>query len=201
MSTRRSSLDRLAAESTQSRAVANGRDDSRARGVPTLTIAWHPDVERIGERVALVELAAADRDRPSIDLSRLTPRFAAADTEPFPLADRFLSRRPIRLTVGREPGSVRLDASDSGLGIEVDGEALAGGAVTIDGERLRRGVTLMLSGRVVLILHTTRGLVPASTPDFGLVGDSDGLRRVRAEIARVAALDIPVLIRGATGTG
>src|SRR5207248_1777178 len=38
-------------------------------------------------------------------------------------------------------------------------------------------------------------------PRMGLVGDGDGLEHVRELARRVADLDIPVLIRGETGTG
>ena len=34
-----------------------------------------------------------------------------------------------------------------------------------------------------------------------MVGESEGIRRVRAHIQRVADLPVPVLIRGETGTG
>jgi two-component system nitrogen regulation response regulator GlnG len=36
---------------------------------------------------------------------------------------------------------------------------------------------------------------------FGLVGESEGILRVRHEIRRVADLEVPVLLRGETGTG
>jgi two-component system nitrogen regulation response regulator GlnG len=38
-------------------------------------------------------------------------------------------------------------------------------------------------------------------PAFGLVGASDAMESVRRQIAQVADLDVPVLIRGETGTG
>lgn len=204
MTIRRNSLARLEAESTQAREAPDRPIEERS--VPGLTIAWHPDVGRVGERVALVELAAGTvsgrAKGASIELSRLTPRFASADVEPYPLADRCLSRRPIRLANGTEPGSVRIDVAGSGLDLEIDGQVPASNTtVEIDTHRLRRGVTLLLSKCVVLILHTMQELSPASTPDFGLVGQSWALRRVRSEIQRVAGLDIPVLVRGATGTG
>ncbi len=204
MTIRRRSLARLEAESTQTRRVPDRPIGERS--VPGLTIAWHPDVGRVGERVALFELAEGTigslAQRAVVELSRLTPRFASAEAEPYPLADRGLSRRPVCLATGSEPGSVLLDRTGSGLDLVIDGEASGSHEIVeIDTERLRRGVTLLLSGRVVLILHLMREFSPPATPDFGLVGQSGALRRVRAEIQRVAGLDIPVLLRGATGTG
>src|SRR5690606_37378232 len=36
---------------------------------------------------------------------------------------------------------------------------------------------------------------------LGMVGQGEGLRRVREDVSRVADLDVPVLIRGETGSG
>lgn len=192
------SLGRLAEESTLAQSSTVRSPEERA--VPCLTIAWHPDLSRVGERALLFELVAG-RD---VELSRLSPRFASSSHEPFPLGDRFLSRRPTLLRPGREPGGLCL--VPSGPGLELDGEPLdrpasEAGSIEIDAARLDGGVTLLISGRVVLILHRVRETGPSSGPDFGLVGESCSMRRLRAEIQRVAGLDIPVLLRGATGTG
>src|SRR5262249_51763208 len=64
-----------------------------------------------------------------------------------------------------------------------------------------RGVTLELAARIVLLLHRTVGLPLKVPPRFGLIGDSAGLVRVRADVQRVADLEVPVLLRGETGTG
>ena len=63
--------------------------------LPALTVLSHPDLARIGDRVFLGELV---RGREA-SLSRQEPRFTApraASGEP--LADPFLSRRPLRFT-------------------------------------------------------------------------------------------------------
>ena len=69
------------------------RDLARLR-VPGLTVLWHPEPERIGERAVLSALAAG---RPCA-LSRLEPAFAAPGS-PLrrPLLDSHLSRRPLLL--------------------------------------------------------------------------------------------------------
>ncbi len=201
MTTRRRSFSRLEAESTQSQQVSDRRTEERS--VPGMTIAWHPDVGRIGERVVLFELAeGAAGTGARVELSRLSPRFASPEVEPYPLADRGLSRRPVLLSRGTEPGSVRIAGAGSGLDLVIDGRTLASHeTVEIDLERLRRGVTLLLSRRVALLLHSMRELSTPTAATFGLVGQSCALRRVRAEIRKVAGLEIPVLLRGATGTG
>ncbi|MEE8526450.1 MAG: hypothetical protein V3T72_21145, partial [Thermoanaerobaculia bacterium] len=68
---------------------------------PALTILAHADPGRIGERLALPALTAGFEVR----LSRLEPVFSAPGGDPRPLACRRLSRRPIRLVRGDEPGS------------------------------------------------------------------------------------------------
>jgi len=58
---------------------------------------------------------------------------------------------------------------------------------------------LELAGRVALLLHVRR---PPRAPVGGeLVGASDAIDRLHDDIARVAALDAPVLIGGETGSG
>src|SRR4029079_1668451 len=69
-------------------------------------------------------------------------------------------------------------------------------------EEIERGVVLELADRVVLLLHTLPALLPPySAEKLGLIGESEGLQRVRHEIRRVADLEVPVLLRGETGTG
>jgi len=75
------------------------------------------------------------------------------------------------------------------------------GSRTFGPEALVAGVPLVLADRVVLLLHLAfSSEAPLSElPD--MVGQSAGLRRVREDLARVADLDVAVLIRGETGTG
>jgi two-component system nitrogen regulation response regulator GlnG len=69
-------------------------------------------------------------------------------------------------------------------------------------EEIERGVVLELADRVVLLLHTLPALLPPySAERLGLIGESEGLQRVRHEIRRVSDLEVPVLLRGETGTG
>jgi two-component system nitrogen regulation response regulator GlnG len=98
---------------------------------------------------------------------------------------------------------IRLSRDGSTTPLQVDGETLRepDAGVDLPLDRVRRGVSLLLAKRVVLLLHTVRLLPPPRVPRFGLVGESDALLLLRREIERVAPLDVPVLLRGATGTG
>jgi two-component system nitrogen regulation response regulator GlnG len=54
---------------------------------------------------------------------------------------------------------------------------------------------------VALLLHFLDPLGAPGVPHFGLVGESLAAVQLRREIGRVAGLPVPVLLRGATGTG
>jgi two-component system nitrogen regulation response regulator GlnG len=62
-------------------------------------------------------------------------------------------------------------------------------------------VPLELAERVVVLLHQASSAPESSPGDLGMVGQGEGVRRVREAVSRVADLDVPVLIRGETGSG
>jgi two-component system, NtrC family, nitrogen regulation response regulator GlnG len=170
------------------------RRTTRPDDVIMLTIAYHPDVSRVGERVRLAG---------ELDISRGAPLFhAPGKQQQRPLGDRGLSRNPV----------VRLKPAGDGVALEavsatpasVDGRPLAGASAsawqTFDRAALDRGVILEIADRIVFVLHLAT-VAEDRAPRFGLVGDSDALERVRADIARVADLPVPVLVRGETGVG
>jgi two-component system nitrogen regulation response regulator GlnG len=166
--------------------------------IPGLTILYHPDLRRVGERAPLVCLASG-RDEL---LSRRDPDFAAPGGPPGrrPLADPHLSRTPLHLRPGPEPGSVRLVRGDCPTAVTADGEP-------VEAERLfsaaevEQGVVLLLAQHLVLLLSLVDPTLPAGLPRYGLVGESAGMIQLRREIRRAAGLTVPVLLRGATGTG
>src|ERR1700754_4368633 len=91
--------------------------------VPGLTVLAHPDVSRVGERVLLAGLPAGRTEL----LSRVEPRFSAPGGGVLrPLADPYLSRRPLRLTAGPEPGSVVLDGRGAATAVTVGGPPVQG---------------------------------------------------------------------------
>ena len=167
--------------------------------VPGLTILYHPDVRRIGECVSLPGLMSGRE----VLLSRGEPAFCQPGSSllrPFPLADPHLSRRPIRLVPGPDPGGVRMICSESSAAVIVNGEAVAGERDLTAAEIDQGAVLLLASQRVVVLLSRIAPAAPCP-PRFGLVGDSAAMVFLRQEIDRVAGLSIPVLLRGETGTG
>ncbi|HEX5061853.1 MAG TPA: sigma 54-interacting transcriptional regulator [Kofleriaceae bacterium] len=171
------------------------RSAARAGDVITLTIAYHPDVSRVGERARL--------EGNDLDISRSTPMFSAPGSrEQRGLGDRGLSRNPIVKLV-RSGEGVALELAST-TPAQLDGRPLAGAGARawqkLDQAALERGAVLEIADRVVLVVHLA---APDGerAPRCGLVGDSDSLERVRADISRVADLPVPVLVRGETGVG
>ncbi|MCB9553404.1 MAG: sigma-54-dependent Fis family transcriptional regulator [Myxococcales bacterium] len=154
-----------------------------------LTIAWHADPQRVGDRSVLPLGATA--------VSRLEPVFTAADRRARAgIADPYVSRRPLLLN--RVGDAVRVDPGEA-TAVRVDGVSLTQPRL-IGHAALDRGVVIELARRVVLLLHRVpQG--PASAPHFGLIGDSLPMRRLRQDILRVAPTHAPVLVRGESGTG
>ena len=160
-----------------------------------LTIVGHPDRRRIGESTLLTGLA---RGR-TATLSRLEPSFGAPFSETLePLHETHLSRSPIHLVPVAE-GSLRIERGDSRTRLTVDGIKLDDQR-TLDAADLEHGVTLVLSRRVTLLLHWIDPPMVETSP-LGLVGHAGSMALLRQQIIQVARLDIPVLLRGETGTG
>jgi two-component system nitrogen regulation response regulator GlnG len=166
---------------------------SSAQRVPALTILWHPDVERVGEQSrlrALVETGVGA-------ISRIEPQFTPpAANRRQPLTDPHISRRGAELRSIH--GGISIQGSDS-LPLVIDGVPLQG-ARDFANEALDEGVVLDVAGRVLLLLHRLAPVGPRATR-AGLVGESEAMERVYADVHRVADLDVPVLIRGETGSG
>ena len=189
------SISRFQDLETATRSTVDPREVIELR-VPGLTVLAHPDVRRVGERVVLNAQASGQE----VLLSRLEPLFAApGGPRHRPLSDPHLSRHPARL-VPVPAGGLRLERGEGKSRLVVDG-------VPIDGERqlteeeLDKGVVLLLAERVALLLHVLDPKPLRELPRFGLVGDSSQIDRLRLQIARVADVDVSVLLRGATGTG
>jgi two-component system nitrogen regulation response regulator GlnG len=165
------------------------------RLLPALTIVSHPSPQRTGERLVLHALAQGQ----AVALSRNAPDFmhpggGLAQS----LADPFLSRSPLMFTPGPE-GSLVLEASESGR-VSIADVPLRGSKV-LSPQEIAAGVPLGLADRVVLLLHLADPKAAPAADTLGMVGNSLGLQRVRHLIEQVADLDVPVLIRGETGSG
>ncbi|HET9212256.1 MAG TPA: sigma 54-interacting transcriptional regulator [Thermoanaerobaculia bacterium] len=86
------------------------------------------------------------------------------------------------------------------MSVVADGEPVRGERVLTERE-IDRGVVLLLANRVALLLHRFPPISEPGLPHFDLVGESESLQELRRQIRQVADLDVPVLLRGETGTG
>lgn len=170
------------------------RPRARRVAVPCLTIVTHADARRIGERALLTALLVGQQT----EITRLSPEFAIVDrAEPArPLSDPFLSRRTICIIATAPSGD--LSVEPAGSDVALDGEPLAGPRA-VTREQLARGVLLSLSDRVAMLLHETSN--PPQCPVEGILGSSDAIAAVRAEVERLSGTSAPVLVRGETGAG
>ena len=179
--------------------ISNARNRLEQR-FPCLSVLWHSDPDRVGARAILSDLATGH----AMALSRSEPAFAHPEGgSALPLADPHLSRRPIRLVPadgpGEDKGAIRLLDVGPDVICRPPGRSNPGG-LELDGEAVSAGVVIELAERVVLLLHRVR-TSRTKGRDFGLVGASDAMVDLRQDIERVADLDVPVLLRGETGTG
>lgn len=167
--------------------------DGSAR-IPCLTIIFHPQLLRIGEIAPLPRLMEFEPEY----ISRNVPGFARPGMKLQSLRDPFLSRSPVTL---QRVDDDRLEITPAaGVHLEIDDQRVAAPR-TIRIVDLWDGVLLVLSRRVVLLLHMVN-LHDRSLPrNMDMVGESEGIWEVRRHIARVAEFDVPVLIRGETGVG
>ncbi|MEM9553500.1 MAG: sigma 54-interacting transcriptional regulator [Acidobacteriota bacterium] len=167
--------------------------------VPGLTVLYHPDPERIGERTVLEGVGGGRSDL----LSRHAPEFAApGGPRPRPLADRSLSRTPlvVRAGAGDSAGGVVIERGTSRTRLWIAGTEVADTWVASAAD-LDDGVVLRVGSQVVLLLHRLDPVADTDTPRFGLVGESPAMARLRRDIVQTADLRVPILLRGESGTG
>jgi two-component system, NtrC family, nitrogen regulation response regulator GlnG len=172
-----------------------GREAQRSTSLACLTIVYHRDASRVGERALIVRQA----NQKAIRLARSELDFAppAGDRAPEPLSDPYVSRAAIELGA-RADGSITLEIPERAQ-VKIDGAAREG-HVRIERERIERGAILELGKRrVALLLHAAD--VGPRASDCGMIGESAGIRAVRRSVLKVADLDVPVLLRGETGVG
>ncbi|MFO0682697.1 MAG: sigma 54-interacting transcriptional regulator [Sandaracinus sp.] len=161
---------------------------------PVLTLAVHPDLERVGDRAVLAELAHVGE----LVLSRAQPSFLdSGGASRGPLHDPHVSRAPVRLFA--RGGDVLVDASEVRGGIVVSGAPLTSQRLVTEAE-LEEGLTLVLSGAVMLVLRSA-ALVPPGRARHGLEGDSDEIEEIRAAIDLAGKDAESVLLLGESGTG
>ncbi|MFY1826001.1 sigma 54-interacting transcriptional regulator [Myxococcus fulvus] len=163
--------------------------------VPALTLVAHPMPHRVGERLWLEPLTAGREVALSRNAPAFTPPGQVLGTH---LADPFISRKPLILAPG-PAGAIRLRPSE---GVRVAlGDTPLSGDWELSAQEVAAGVPLVLADRVVVLLHLAASPSAREEEALGMVGASVGLQRVRRHIEQVADLEVPVLIRGETGSG
>ncbi|MCG8420533.1 MAG: sigma-54 dependent transcriptional regulator [Proteobacteria bacterium] len=164
--------------------------------IPTLTIVYHPELCRIGDRMFLGELLAGREAR----ISRNEPVFTSpGQSRGAALTESHLSRRPICLRMS-ERGGVVVDVGETRTRVAIDEQRVIN-SHEVSAEQMKRGAVLELASRLLLLLHWHTPLHDRETDDMGLIGHSTAIAHVRDEIRQVADLDVTVLIRGETGVG
>jgi transcriptional regulator with AAA-type ATPase domain len=156
-----------------------------------LTIAWHPDPQRIGQQY----LASGAGP---LAVSRLLPLFRAPEMEGAGLAYGGISRAPLQIEQDQD-GNLTLTPPASRMVTEVNGVTIDG-PVVLTAQQVEAGAILGLGRAVLLCLHWMRCLPQANAAD-GWLGVGQAAIRVRALIRQVAATDATVLLLGETGSG
>ncbi|MCB9543153.1 MAG: sigma-54-dependent Fis family transcriptional regulator [Myxococcales bacterium] len=160
--------------------------------VIVLTVLYHPDTRRIGER-----LITPWRPGGLVELYRLGPAFTRPDgADAGPLGDRGLSRR--KLTLRMTAAGARFEPEGE-LPYTL-GEREIGRELLVSAEALAAGL-LLECGRRVLLWIETWPTPPAAQPLPGIDGISGAAERLRARIRALAPSEIPVMITGEPGTG
>ena len=172
----------------------SGQDDRTQPNVPCLTIAYHPNIHRVGEQLRMAECLLGQ----SVEVSRLIPTWKTpAGRTTRGLNDPYLSRKPLRFS-GHADG-ICIDPVETSTPIKVDGELIRQ-ATTFSGHALQNGVMIEFGDRVVAVLHWAYGQADRGET-LGLLGVSAAIATVRQEIRRVGPEPVPVLLRGLSGTG
>ncbi len=165
-----------------------------------VTIVFHPDPRRIGERWLVPERVT----RPLV-LGRQQPLFSRTSAaRARPLDDPHVSRQALSLSFAA--AGVTIEPHPAACRCRVDG-SWVNSAQILDRAALRRGVALQLAHSVVLLLREQpmpRELdadAPLADEHAALCGSSFYMQSLRRQIARVAHSGLDVLVRGETGSG
>ena len=110
-----------------------------------------------------------------------------------PLGDKQMSRRHAEVWTSANIVWVRDLGSTNGTFVN-------GQPVSEEGRGLQPGDVLSL-GDTVLLHHLATAVPPVDTPIDGLIGFSDPMKQLRANIRQYARAPAPVLILGETGVG
>ena len=157
-----------------------------------LTILFHPDTTRIGQRVEVPKLVG---NAPWV-LGRRGPAFQApGDDRSIALEDGHISRRALQLIYNGKALTIRRFDSSSRCRV---GSSELYDRVELNAEQLQAGVPMLLGHSIVLMLRLA--LIESSAlqkhdDDERLRGKSAAMGRVRDQISSAAQSDLDVPIR------
>ncbi len=157
-----------------------------------LTIAWHPERQRIGEQYICTNTNDA------LGLSRYLPTFQKPGGERLGLGYSGVSREPLAIARDADDG-VTIRPPNSRMVVEVNGVEI-NGEVHLSSAQIETGAVLGLGRAVLLCLHWMRCL-PKLNPVDGLIGVGEVAIKTRDLIRQAARTDATVLLLGETGTG
>ena len=163
-----------------------------------LTILFHPEPARIGERAVL----PGGSTGASLTIGRDHPGFQhrrGGEGRPARgLSDPHISRGALGMrfddagiVLSRPPGASRCKIAGSDLS----------GTIALSLEQLRLGQVISLGHGVVLHLRLTAPCEGDGASDIGLLGHSDSMAFLRQQVELAAGSDADVLIRGESGSG
>ncbi|MAK71018.1 MAG: transcriptional regulator [Idiomarina sp.] len=167
----------------------------RVEYVPTLIIALHPDLERVGETAPLLGMVTDERDY----VSRNRPDFSKNGHAGKPLNDPHLSRSPVIIQKDNDD-VYRIRGHSTSTRVRIEGRAQQSEYLLSQSD-ISSGVTITLSNKVVLLLKLLPLQDSRLKKDALLKGISPDIHALTGKLEHIAQLDIPVIIRGATGSG
>ncbi len=168
--------------------------ENRARPCVAARILSHPNLARVGDFTPLFDELGTG----TVTIHRHAPEFRSADGRTvLPLQSQRVTRSGLHV-VKSERG-ILLRFEESSPPVVVNGVPLAGERL-LSREELARGI-IVLFGRYLVLWIGWLELVEPAPPVQGLVGESAVMRHLRQQIHRVAAMEVPVLVRGETGVG
>jgi two-component system nitrogen regulation response regulator GlnG len=176
--------------------VSPTQQDSANRRFIGVRVLAHPDAGRVGDFATLFD-GVAGEERGRVSISRAELEFRAPDGRlTGALESRRISRTPLQLS--RQGAGLRLHLPPKPA-VEVNGVPLQGDCIVGPSE-LEVGVVVLFGKDLALCIGWME--IPDQVRSVpGLLGESAAIQRLREQIHQVASVDVPVLLRGATGVG
>lgn len=162
------------------------------RHLLSMTVAWHPDLARIGDQFIGGTEAAV------IEVSRFIPSFQQINSDALPIGHGGISRDPVRIVRDTSDG-ITICPPNSRMAVEVNGKEIRD-PTFFSAEQIEAGVILSLGRAVFICIHWMRCL-PKHNPVEGFLGVGSSAIQARDLIRLAATNDNTVLLLGETGTG